>query len=118
MLGYSIGLSIAQVYRGVWTYTGLPELRQLTLGVALGALMCTMFVLMVRLPGFPRSVVLLHPLISLFLHLVGFWQAENWLLLGVTVLLTSLILWMSVESLAVFVKRLRERAQTSPPVDR
>ncbi|MFV8751404.1 carbon starvation protein A [Nannocystaceae bacterium ST9] len=52
-------------------------------------------------------------LISLFLLLRGFWAAENWLLLAITVVLTSLILWMSVESLAVFVKRLRERDQSA-----
>ena len=67
VLGYGVGLSAARVYRQVWTYTGLPELRQLTAGIALGALLCTALVLMLRLPAFPRSVVLLHPLISLLL---------------------------------------------------
>jgi FlaA1/EpsC-like NDP-sugar epimerase len=67
VLGYGLGLAVAKVYRHVWSYTGLPELRQLTLGVALGALLCTALVLMLRLPGFPRSVVLLHPLIALLL---------------------------------------------------
>jgi FlaA1/EpsC-like NDP-sugar epimerase len=67
VLGYGLGLSAAKVYRHVWSYTGLPELRQLTLGVAVGALLCTAMVLMLRLPGFPRSVVLLHPLIALLL---------------------------------------------------
>jgi FlaA1/EpsC-like NDP-sugar epimerase len=67
VLGYGTGLASAKVYRQVWSYTGLPELRQLTLGVALGALLCTAFVLMLRLPAFPRSVVLLHPLIALLM---------------------------------------------------
>lgn len=49
-------------------------------------------------------------LISLFLHLRGFWMAENWLLLGMTMLLTTLILWMGAESAAVYVKLRRERA--------
>ncbi len=57
----------------------------------------------------PMLFVMSVTLISLFLLLRGFWAANNWLLLGMTVVLTSLILWMSVESLAVFVKRLRER---------
>ena len=35
--------------------------------MAFSAVLCTAFVLMLRLPGFPRSVVLLHPLISLVL---------------------------------------------------
>jgi FlaA1/EpsC-like NDP-sugar epimerase len=67
VLGYGLGLAATKVYRQVWSYTGLPELRQLTLGIALGALLCTALVLMLRLPGFPRSVVLLHPIISLLL---------------------------------------------------
>jgi FlaA1/EpsC-like NDP-sugar epimerase len=67
VLAYALGLSAVRVYRQVWSYTGLPELRQLTVGVAVSALLCAAFVLMLRLPGFPRSVVLLHPLISLVL---------------------------------------------------
>ncbi len=67
VLAYALGLSVARVYRQVWSYTGLPELRQLAVGVAFSAVLCTAFVLMLRLPGFPRSVVLLHPLISLVL---------------------------------------------------
>ncbi len=67
VLGYGVGLAAARVYRNVWSYTGLPELRQLTLGIALGALLCTALVLMLRLPAFPRSVVLLHPIIALLL---------------------------------------------------
>ena len=67
VLGYGLGLAAAKVYRNVWSYTGLPELRQLTFGIALGALLCTAFVLMLRLPAFPRSVVLLHPIIALLL---------------------------------------------------
>ncbi|MCY7317817.1 MAG: polysaccharide biosynthesis protein [Ramlibacter sp.] len=67
VLGYGLGLAAAKVYRNVWSYTGLTELRQLTFGIALGALLCTALVLMLRLPAFPRSVVLLHPIIALLL---------------------------------------------------
>ncbi len=67
VLGYAIGLTVSKVYRHVWSYTGLPELRQLAFGVALGALLCTAFVLMLRLPAFPRAVLLLHPLTALLL---------------------------------------------------
>ena len=67
VLAYALGLSAAGVYRQVWSYTGLPELRQLAVGVGVGALLCTAFILMLRLPGFPRAVVLLHPLIALLL---------------------------------------------------
>lgn len=57
----------------------------------------------------PMLFVTAVTLISLLLHLMGFWQQSNWLLFGLTILLTSLILWMSAESLAVFVRLVRER---------
>ena len=43
------------------TYIGLPELRQLAAGVVLGAVLTTAGILMLRLPDFPRSVLLLQP---------------------------------------------------------
>jgi len=67
VLGYGVGLTAARVYRQVWSYIGLPELRQLVAGIALGALLTAAMVLMLRLPSFPRSVLLLQPLISLVL---------------------------------------------------
>lgn len=57
----------------------------------------------------PMLFVMVVTLLSLGLHLVEFWGQKNWLLLGLTVVLSSLILWMSVESLAVFARLLRER---------
>ncbi|HSV46249.1 MAG TPA: nucleoside-diphosphate sugar epimerase/dehydratase [Ramlibacter sp.] len=67
LLGYATALVSARVYRQVWTYTGLPELRQLALGIMLGGLLTAAAVLMLRLPSFPRSVLLLQPLIALVL---------------------------------------------------
>ena len=67
VLAYGIGLMMARVYRQVWSYIGLPELRQLATGIMLGALLTTAAVLMQRLPAFPRSVLLLQPLIALVL---------------------------------------------------
>jgi FlaA1/EpsC-like NDP-sugar epimerase len=67
LAGYAIGMSMTRVYRQVWSYIGLPELRQLTTGIMLGALLTTAAVLMQRLPDFPRSVLLLQPLIALIL---------------------------------------------------
>ncbi|RYF36133.1 MAG: hypothetical protein EOO25_21410 [Comamonadaceae bacterium] len=64
---YAVSLMLARVYRQVWNYTGLPELRQLTLGIMLGALLTTAGILMLRMPSFPRSVLVLHPLIALVL---------------------------------------------------
>ena len=62
---YAVGLTLARVYRQVWSYIGLPELRQLGVGIMLGGLLTTAIVLMLRMPAFPRSVLLLQPLIAL-----------------------------------------------------
>jgi len=67
LAGYAAGLSMARVYRQVWSYIGLPELRQLGTGIMLGGLLTAAIVLMLRIPDFPRSVLLLQPLISLVL---------------------------------------------------
>lgn len=67
LAAYATGLAMARVYRQVWSYIGLPELRQLTVGIMLGGLLTTAAVLMQRLPDFPRSVLLLQPLIALVL---------------------------------------------------
>ena len=67
VIGYAAGMSLARVYRQVWSYIGLPELRQLAGGIALGGLLTAAIVLMLRLPSFPRSVLLLQPLIALVL---------------------------------------------------
>jgi FlaA1/EpsC-like NDP-sugar epimerase len=67
LAAYAIALAMAGVYRQVWSYIGLPELRQLSSGIFLGALLAAAAVLMQRMPDFPRSVLLLQPLISLIL---------------------------------------------------
>lgn len=64
-IGYATGLMLARVYRQVWSYIGLPELRQLATGIMLGALLTAAAVLMLRIPAFPRSVLLLQPMIAL-----------------------------------------------------
>lgn len=65
LLAYGAGLAGARVYRHVWRFTGMPELRQLALGVFLASLLTAAGILMLRLPNFPRSVLLLHPLLAL-----------------------------------------------------
>ena len=67
LLAYGAGLTAARVYRQVWTYIGLPELRQLAVGIFLGAVLTAAVVLALRLPFFPRSVLVLQPLIALVL---------------------------------------------------
>ncbi len=62
-----VGLAGASVYRQVWRYIGLPDLRQLAWGVALAGAMTAAVVLVQRMPAFPRSVLLLYPLIALLL---------------------------------------------------
>ena len=63
----------------------------------------------------PMLFVMAVTLFSLGLHLIEFSHAEQWLLVGLTVVLTSLILWMSVESLGVFVRLVRERERAGSP---
>ncbi|RYY85476.1 MAG: polysaccharide biosynthesis protein, partial [Comamonadaceae bacterium] len=46
---------------------GMPELRQLVRGIALGAALTGALVMALRLPFFPRSVLLLQPLLALVL---------------------------------------------------
>jgi FlaA1/EpsC-like NDP-sugar epimerase len=67
MASYAVGLVLRRVDRHVWTYIGLPELRQLAEGVALGGVLTTAAALMLRLPEFPRSVLLLQPLLAFLL---------------------------------------------------
>lgn len=67
VVAYAAGFASARVYRQVWSYIGLPELRQLAIGIILGGLLTAAGVLMLRLPAFPRSVLLLQPLIALVL---------------------------------------------------
>jgi FlaA1/EpsC-like NDP-sugar epimerase len=64
---YALGMAGAHVYRQVWRFTGMPELRQLALGVVASGLLTAATVLMLRLPNFPRSVLLLQPLLALLL---------------------------------------------------
>ncbi|MFO7563249.1 MAG: carbon starvation protein A [Enhygromyxa sp.] len=63
----------------------------------------------------PMLFVMAVTMFSLGLHLIQFAAAEQWLLVGLTVVLSSLILWMSVESLGLFVRLLRERKRASEP---
>ncbi|HSV35309.1 MAG TPA: polysaccharide biosynthesis protein, partial [Ramlibacter sp.] len=65
LVGYGAGLSLMRVYRHVWSYIGLPELRQLATGIMLGGVLTAAAILMLRMPSFPRSVLLLQPIIAL-----------------------------------------------------
>ena len=67
----------------------------------------------------PMLFVMVVTMFSLAIHLIEFASAKQWLLVSLTVVLSSLILWMSVESLGLFVGLLRERkrADKAPPPD-
>ena len=67
LAAFAIGLLSTGVYRQVWRFIGMHELRQLTIGVALGSVLATAVILMLRLPNFPRTVFLLQPLLVLLL---------------------------------------------------
>ena len=62
-----VGLGVAKVSRQTWRYIGLPELRQLAWGILVAGVLSATVVLMLRFQNFPRSVLLLHPLIALVL---------------------------------------------------
>jgi FlaA1/EpsC-like NDP-sugar epimerase len=64
---FAVALVLVQVYRQVWKYFGLAELRQLGGGVLLGAILSAAVVMLLRYPSFPRSVLLLSPLVALLL---------------------------------------------------
>ena len=66
-LGVAAGLVLRRVDRQVWTYIGLAEFRQLAGGVLLGSVLTAVAVLMLRLPDFPRSVLLLQPVLAFLL---------------------------------------------------
>ena len=67
VVGYGTSLLFGGMYRHVWRYTGIPELRRLGMVCIVGSLLTAAIVLMLRLPSFPRSVLLLHPILVLML---------------------------------------------------
>lgn len=67
VLAYAIGWTLTGLHRQVWRYTGLSELRQIALAVLLSAALTATVILMLRYESFPRSVMLLHPLVVVVL---------------------------------------------------
>ncbi len=64
---YAGALVFFHVHRQVWRFAGLRELRQLAQAVVAGGVVTAAAVLMLRLPNFPRSVLLLQPLVAVLL---------------------------------------------------
>jgi FlaA1/EpsC-like NDP-sugar epimerase len=67
LAAHAAALAATGSWRHVWSYSGLPELRQLLLAMALAGAGTAAAVLALRLPNFPRSVLLLQPLLALLL---------------------------------------------------
>ena len=67
LLGFGASLLGWGVYRHIWRYTGVAELTRLVYGVVFAGLLTASAVLMLRVGSFPRSVLLLHPMLALLL---------------------------------------------------
>jgi FlaA1/EpsC-like NDP-sugar epimerase len=65
LISYATSLLLGRASRQIWRYIGMEELQQLVVAVFWGALLTTAFVLMLRLPNFPRAVLLIHPVLVL-----------------------------------------------------
>lgn len=63
VLAHGGALVLMGVYRQLWRYTGAADLGRLMGSVGLGALATAAAILMMRYPFFPRSVLVLHPLL-------------------------------------------------------
>lgn len=51
-------------YRTPWRHTGVPEFKRLASAMLVAALALAAVLLLLRLPNFPRSIALLHPLFA------------------------------------------------------
>lgn len=55
------------LYRGIWRFASLNDLRRILVATGLSALLITVIVYMLHVSHVPRSVLLLHPLILILL---------------------------------------------------
>lgn len=53
------------LYRGIWRYASMGDVRRLLIAVGLGAMAAAGVVYMIQAPGVPRSILLLHPILLL-----------------------------------------------------
>lgn len=62
-LVYAPSFCLSGLYRGIWRYASLMDLRRIIVAVALASVCVTAAVLMLRISLVPRSVLLLHPIL-------------------------------------------------------
>ena len=65
LVAFACSLVVWGVYRHIWRYTSVAELSRLVYGVVLAGLLVTTALQLLRVPNFPRTVILLHPLLCL-----------------------------------------------------
>lgn len=65
LVAFACSLVVWGVYRHIWRYTSVAELSRLVYGVVLAGLLVTATLQLLRVPNFPRTVMLLHPLLCL-----------------------------------------------------
>lgn len=54
------------LYRGIWRFASLPDLKRIAAAVLLGGIVATTLVFMLRTP-IPRSVLILHPILLMLM---------------------------------------------------
>ncbi|MDO8756645.1 MAG: nucleoside-diphosphate sugar epimerase/dehydratase [Elusimicrobiota bacterium] len=74
---FTVGLHRAGVYRGLYYYSSFPELLNIARGVGLSACVSGAAILFFRQGLFPRSVLLLHPILA-FVGVAGVRFAIRW----------------------------------------
>ena len=67
MLLYALGFWLFGLYRGLWRYASVHDLRLMVIAISIGALAFPALMTLIQ-PGFvvPRSVYVLHPMLLLF----------------------------------------------------
>jgi FlaA1/EpsC-like NDP-sugar epimerase len=55
------------LYRGMWRYASMDDLRQLLIAVGIGAVLTTGVAFLMKTSGIPRSVFVLHPMLLILM---------------------------------------------------